>query len=126
MGLKNAGNVCYFNSLVHIYNCLPAFRSALLLWPHPTQPLGPHERFVTELQRLLALLAESTRRYVDGAAVVRLLLEASGQKQMRLGNQEDPTEFNMLFLEYVGKGLKQLAAADPARLGSAKLLLKYV
>ena len=108
-GLKNIGNTCYFNSLVHIYNSLPLFRNLILRlpWREPSIVDPPEVTVLLELQRLFGFLSVTPRKYLDPTALVKILIEARGPGA-KLGTQEDPTEFNLHFLKQVRSGCKRL------------------
>ena len=61
-------------------------------------------QLVGELQRLFAYMALSKRKMVDPSAVLHALLDSSG-KPVKIGNQEDVSEFSHLFLHRVQQGL---------------------
>ena len=134
VGLKNVGNTCYCNSLLQTYWAIGSFRDAVTRCPVPQAEAGDgavsvaraaeigaqskqeaeaesKEResqaaveLVGELQRLFAFMALSERKMVDPSAVLRSLLDSSG-KPVKVGNQEDVSEFNHLFLDRVQQGL---------------------
>ena len=70
-------------------------------------------QLVGELQRLFAYMALSKRKMVDPSAVLHALLDSSG-KPVKIGNQEDVSEFSHLFLHRVQQGL------DAAQAGGAQ------
>jgi hypothetical protein len=62
---------------------------------------------VRELQRLFAYMALSNRKMVDPSAVMHAVLDSSGKHShgLKVGNQEDVSEFNHIFLQRVQQGL---------------------
>lgn len=109
VGLKNIGNTCYFNSLVHIYNSLPQFRNIILRlpWREPSIVDSREVQMLLELQRLFAFLSATPRKYLDPTTLVKILIDARGPGA-QLGTQEDPTEFNLHILKLVRRGSKRL------------------
>jgi hypothetical protein len=67
-----------------------------------------------ELQRLFIYMALSNRKMVDPSPVLGALLDSKG-KPVKVGNQEDVSEFNHIFLLRVQQGLN---AAYSAQSGS--------
>ena len=65
---------------------------------------------VAEPQRLFVHMALSKRKFVDPAAVMGALLDSSGNP-VKIGNQEDVSEFNHLFLQRVQQGMKAAVRA---------------
>eukprot|EP01113_Clastostelium_recurvatum_P034055 TRINITY_DN4575_c0_g1_i2.p1 TRINITY_DN4575_c0_g1~~TRINITY_DN4575_c0_g1_i2.p1 ORF type:complete len:1155 (+),score=301.78 TRINITY_DN4575_c0_g1_i2:51-3515(+) len=61
-------------------------------------------QFMLELQRLFAEMLLSTLKAVDPSRLARALKDRHGQP-LRIGNQEDVSEFNDIFLETLEKGL---------------------
>eukprot|EP01088_Endostelium_zonatum_P000337 TRINITY_DN1061_c0_g1_i2.p1 TRINITY_DN1061_c0_g1~~TRINITY_DN1061_c0_g1_i2.p1 ORF type:complete len:652 (-),score=171.58 TRINITY_DN1061_c0_g1_i2:87-2042(-) len=106
VGLRNVGNTCYVNSLLQTYFHIPEMRRAVLNYPHdiPIEKQGPTTEFMRELQRLFALLVMSKEKWVDPSPLLKKLLDKTG-KPVNIGNQEDVSEFNELFLMRVGEGI---------------------
>jgi hypothetical protein len=69
---------------------------------------------VAELQRLFVYMSLSNRKMVDPSGVMRALLDSSG-KPVTVGNQEDVSEFNHLFLQRVQQGVKAAVLAQVCR-----------
>lgn len=72
--------------------------------------------FVIELQRLFAAMALGTESCVDPTGVARSMRNADGHL-IKIGDQQDASEFNHLFLDIVERGLQgdvddQSASAD--------------
>ncbi|EKX33566.1 hypothetical protein GUITHDRAFT_120258 [Guillardia theta CCMP2712] len=59
---------------------------------------------VRQLQRLFAQMEISDRRFVDPSLVMQNLLDSSGDP-VQVGNQQDVSEFNHIFLQRVEEGL---------------------
>eukprot|EP00026_Physarum_polycephalum_P004649 Phypoly_transcript_04671.p1 GENE.Phypoly_transcript_04671~~Phypoly_transcript_04671.p1 ORF type:complete len:566 (+),score=97.15 Phypoly_transcript_04671:99-1796(+) len=111
VGLKNIGCTCYFNSLVQTYYMLPTFRNSILgLEANDFSSLSEtsHEckalKFVYALQQLFAFLKLSERKYVDPSNVFNSLVEMHASR-VKPGTEQDPTEFNMLFMQSISDGL---------------------
>lgn len=123
VGLKNVGNTCYFNSLVHIYNSLPQFRNLILrlAWREPSMVDPPEVVTVLELQRLFGFLSVSQRKYLDPTTLVKLLVAMRGPGA-KLGTQEDPTEFNLHFLKQIRSGIKKLDPETHRKISEYDLL----
>lgn len=60
--------------------------------------------FVIELQRLFAAMALGNQTCVDPTSVARAIRDGDGNP-IRIGDQQDASEFNHLFLDVVEKGL---------------------
>eukprot|EP01102_Stenamoeba_stenopodia_P002371 TRINITY_DN1218_c0_g2_i1.p1 TRINITY_DN1218_c0_g2~~TRINITY_DN1218_c0_g2_i1.p1 ORF type:complete len:1011 (+),score=241.30 TRINITY_DN1218_c0_g2_i1:393-3425(+) len=118
VGLKNIGNTCYANSLLQTYFMLPEFRELILSLPFtlnvPVDESHPC-RLIHELQKLFAFMWDSKRKYVIPTHVIRSLLsrtDATKNMIKRIGTQEDPTEFNMIFIERMKEGLAQILSSE--------------
>src|SRR5206468_1924307 len=86
---------CEYLQRVTGFGRLPAWSADLrevqpLTWVPPCLGGSHLATVLHELQRLFALLTLSERKYVDPAAVITILL-GGGQKNQRIGTQEDPT-----------------------------------
>eukprot|EP00005_Dracoamoeba_jomungandri_P000425 CAMPEP_0174251172 /NCGR_PEP_ID=MMETSP0439-20130205/1081_1 /TAXON_ID=0 /ORGANISM="Stereomyxa ramosa, Strain Chinc5" /LENGTH=918 /DNA_ID=CAMNT_0015331415 /DNA_START=79 /DNA_END=2835 /DNA_ORIENTATION=+ len=108
-GLKNVGNTCYFNSLLQTYFHIPELRRAVLSFP-PTELLtakdkGSTVEFMRALQKLFAFMLLSNQKWVDPSPLLKKILDRNGQP-INIGNQEDVSEFNELFLERIAEGLE--------------------
>jgi hypothetical protein len=62
---------------------------------------------VRELQRLFAYMTLSNRKMVDPSAVMHAVLDSSDKKShgLKVGKQEDVSEFNHIFLQRLQEGL---------------------
>jgi len=150
-GLKNIGNTCYVNSLLQTYFSLPSFRNEVLAYVPPTDAPKPggdqdtemvdvndstsdnknagtdatapisHTNLVVELRRLFSQLLLSKRKYCDPTAVMKALLDAKGQP-VEVGNQQDVSEFNHLFLQRVDEGLAGNSKPDDKTPGLSQRL----
>lgn len=108
VGLRNVGNTCYFNSLLQTYFYIPSLRQAILSFPADEAAKKTDKAatvdFMKELQRIFAYFLFTNQKWVDPSALLKKILDRNGTP-VNIGNQEDVSEFNELFLERIAEGL---------------------
>lgn len=110
VGLKNTGNICYFNSLLQMYSNIPSVVKAVMAMDVSAANLD-HPRaqnavdFVRELQRCFAFLHLSMRRYLDPIKAVDALFKFN-ESSSESTKQHDVAEFNELVINTIYEAFK--------------------
>ncbi|KAL6077181.1 Ubiquitin carboxyl-terminal hydrolase 28 [Balamuthia mandrillaris] len=119
VGLRNVGNTCYFNSLLQTYFFIPELRRAVLRFP-PLSELSEEAAksstaaFMVELQRLFAYMLLTNQKWVDPTPLLKKLMDKNGEP-INIGNQEDVSEFNELFLTRITEGLELTSSLSQSK-----------
>jgi ubiquitin C-terminal hydrolase len=112
VGIQNVGNTCYFNSFIQTYFMIPQICKEILTFPIEkieNEKKDPKDNdtknFMKELQRLFGLMAKTNQKWVDPSRFLKSIVDNTGQI-VRIGSQEDVSEFSELFLQRLEKGLE--------------------
>jgi ubiquitin carboxyl-terminal hydrolase 48 len=106
VGLRNLGNTCYLNAQLQCLYALESFRRAIYSYPEP--PFSSQSsQVLLALQALFASMEGGKQSVCDPSPLLQLL-------QLDTSEQQDPSEFNSLFMHLLQKCLRETDNAELA------------
>jgi hypothetical protein len=117
-GIQNVGNTCYFNSFIQTYLFTPQICKTILSYPiqkleGPDNKDNDTKNFMKELQRLFGNLIRTNQKWVDPSNFLKSIVDNNGNI-VKIGAQEDVSEFSDLFLQRIEKALELVSPEESA------------